>query len=86
MTIKIKAFGTVLITRQDAKDILQAIGVPKDTPVLNFAGVSVANHAFADELGKGLASNFDISKIKLTGANLYVKNSVEAGFSTAAGH
>lgn len=84
MTLKLKKFGKILVTRQDAKDILQVIGVQKDIPILDFAGVRVANHTFADELGKGLVGSFDLSKVKLTGANDYVRNCVEAGFSTAA--
>jgi hypothetical protein len=84
VTLKLKKFGNIFVTRQDAKDILQVIGVQEDTPILDFAGVKVANHTFADELGKGLAASFDLSKIKLTGANDYVRNCVEAGFATAA--
>ena len=84
VTFKLKKFGKVLVTRQDAQDVLQAIGVQEHTPTLDFTGVQVANHPFADELGKGLATCFDLSKIKLTGANEYVKNCLEAGFSTAA--
>ena len=84
VTLKLKQFGKIFVTRQDAKNILQVIGVQEDMPILDFAGVKVANHPFADELGKGLAVSFDLSKIKLTGANDYVRNCVEAGFSTAA--
>jgi hypothetical protein len=83
VTVKLKKFGKFLVTRQDAKDVLQSIGVQGHMPVLDFAGVKVANHPFADELGKGLAMCFDLSKIKLTGANEYVRNCLEAGFSTA---
>lgn len=86
MALKLKQFGKVLVTRQDAKNVLEAIGVHKGTIILDFAGVEVANHPFADELGKGLAVSFDLSKVKLTGANSYVKNCVDAGFSTALAH
>lgn len=83
MTVKLKKFGKVLVTRQDAKEVLQAIGVLEDTPVLDFTGVTVANHPFADELGKGLAASCDLAQIKVRGANPYVQNSIQAGFSTA---
>ena len=87
MTIQLKKFGKALVTRQDAKLVLQAIGVPGDTPSFDFSGVAVANHPFADELGKGLVAYFhvvDLAKVKLIGTNPYVKNCLEAGFSTAA--
>jgi hypothetical protein len=86
MTLKVKDFGKILVTRQDAKVLLQSIGLPGDVPAFDFAGVKVVNHPFADELGKGLIAYFslpDLSKVKLTGANEYVKNCLEAGFSTA---
>jgi hypothetical protein len=80
-------FGACLVSRQDAKDILQAIGVLGVIPNLDFAGVDVANHGFADELWKGLASKLpsssNFANVKLTGMNDYVKNCLEAGFATA---
>lgn len=87
MTVRMKQFGKCLVTRQDAKDVLQAIGVKGLTPgCFDFAGVQVANHSFADELWKGLASKLPpsaLAKVKLTGANAYVKNCLDAGFVTA---
>ena len=86
MTVKMKQFGECLVTRQDAKNILQAIGSFKVISSFDFAGVDVANHGFADELWKGLASKLSYSalaKVKLTGTNEYVKNCLEAGFATA---
>ncbi len=87
MTVKMKQFGEYLVTRQDAKKVLQVIGVPGLLPdCLDFAGVEVANHGFADELWKGLASKLPSSAlvgVKFTGANDYVKNCLEAGFATA---
>jgi hypothetical protein len=89
MTFKMKQFGEYLVTRQDAKDILQAIGVLEVIPSFDFAGVDVANHGFADELWKGLASKLSssaLTKVKLTGTNEYVKNCLEAGFATAVSY
>ncbi len=86
MTVKMKQFGECLVTRQDAKDVLQAIGVLKVIPSFDFAGVDVANHGFADELWKGLASKLPssaLAKVKLTGTNEYVQNCLEAGLATA---
>ncbi len=86
MTVKMQQFGECLVTRQDAKDILQAVGAFDVIPSFDFAGVEVANHGFADELWKGLASKLPssaLAKIKLTGTNEYVKNCLEAGFATA---
>jgi len=89
MTLKMKKFGEYLVTRQDAKIALknlQVIGVTKLIPDLDFTGVEVANHGFTDELWKGLASKFSpsvLSAVKVTGANEYVKNCLEAGFATA---
>lgn len=76
-------FGKLLVTRQDAKNALQLIDNKGPSLTLNFAGVKVANHSFADELGKGLAMSFNLSHVKLTGANQYVKNCLHAGFLTA---
>lgn len=90
MTVKMKQFGEYLVTRQDARKVLQAIAVPGVIPgCLDFAGVEVANHGFADELWKGLVSKLSpsaLAKVKLTGTNDYVKNSLEAGFATAVGY
>lgn len=89
MTIRVKDFGTYLVTRLDAQALLGGIAVSGDTPVFDFAGVTVANHPFADELVKGLISSFpslDLSKIAFVGANPYVKNCLAAGFSSAVDH
>jgi len=86
MTLKLKSFGRFLNTRKDAQDVLAGIAASGCVPKLDFSGVKVANHPFADELGKGLLNNFslpDLSKVELIGANKYVKNCVAAGFSTA---
>jgi hypothetical protein len=88
MAIKMKQFGECLVTRQDAKDVLQAIGVLDFIPKFDFTGVMVANHGFTDELWKGLALQLPssaLAKVKMTGANSYVKNCLEAGLSTAVG-
>lgn len=87
MTIKMKKFGEYLVSRQDARIALQAIGVTGVKPDLDFTGVKVVNHGFADEFWKGLASKISpsaLAELKLIGANEYVKNCVEAGFATAA--
>lgn len=89
MKIKIKKFGKYLLTRSDARALLQRLSAPTDTLVLDFGGVAVANHPFADELGKGLINTLPscgLSKVTLVGANAYVKNCVEAGFSSALDH
>jgi hypothetical protein len=89
MTLKVKKFGKILVTRQDAKNVLMAIHRQKTVPTLDFKGVDVANHPFADELGKGLADRFclaDLCEVRLTGTNPYVQNCLEAGFSTATTH
>jgi hypothetical protein len=86
MTVKLKSFGKFLNTRKDAQNVLVAISTSGCIPKLDFTGVKVANHPFADELGKGLVTAFslsDLSEVKLIGANQYVKNCVAAGFSTA---
>jgi len=86
MTVKMKKFGEYLVTRQDAKIVLQAIGVVGLIPKLDFNGVKVANHSFADELYKGLASQFSpsgLASINVIGANEYVENCLEAGLATA---
>jgi hypothetical protein len=86
MTLKLKSFGKFLNTRKDAQDVLIAISASGGVPTLDFTGVKVANHPFADELGKGLLTAFslpDLSQVELIGANQYVKNCVAAGFSTA---
>lgn len=85
MTLKLNQFGEYLVTRQDAKRVLDAIS-GGGTLVLDFAGVDVANHCFADELGKGLLNCLgfsDLSSVQVSGANPYIKNCVAAGFSTA---
>jgi hypothetical protein len=89
MTIKVKKFGKYLLTRSDARALLQGLDAFSDTLVLDFNGVAIANHPFADELGKGLINGIpscDLAKIALVGANSYVKNCVEAGFSSAVDH
>jgi len=86
MTVKMKEFGEYLVTRQDAKVALQAIGAFGLIPKLDFSGVKVANHGFADELWKGLASKFSASAlpaVEVTGANEYVENCLDAGLATA---
>jgi hypothetical protein len=86
MTLKLKSFGKYLNTRKDAQNVLTVITASGCVPTLDFTGVKVANHPFADELGKGLLSTFslpDLSTVELVGANQYVKNCVAAGFSTA---
>ncbi len=86
MTLSLKQFGEFLITRRDASIVLQAIGNNGDIPILDFTGVDIANHPFADELGKGLMAHYslsDLSCVQVTGATPYVQNGVEAGFSTA---
>jgi hypothetical protein len=87
MTVKMHQFGECLVSRQDAKDILHSIGMLDVIPNLDFTGVEVANHGFADELWKGLASKLpsssNLANVELTGMNEYVKNCLEAGFATA---
>jgi hypothetical protein len=86
MTISMKQFGPCLVTRKAAKSALQAIGVVDVTDILDFAGVLVANHCFADEFWKGIAlqhSASTLAGIKLVGGNDYVNNSLSAGLSTA---
>lgn len=88
MNVKMKKFGEYLVTRQDARIALQIIGATGLIPKLDFSGVKVANHGFADELWKGLASQFSPSalpEIKVIGASKYVENCLEAGFATAIG-
>ena len=89
MTVKVRKFGTYLLTRADAQALLGRVEMSGSPPVFNFEGVAVANHPFADELAKGLVAGFpscDLSKIALVGANPYVKNCLEAGFSSAVDH
>lgn len=79
-------FGECLVTRQSAKEALKTIGVLGVVPSLDFEGVEVANHGFADELWKGLASKVPssaLASVELIGANEYVQNCLEAGFATA---
>jgi hypothetical protein len=86
MTIKIKQFGTVFVTRYRAKKVLKALDFSQGLPALDFSGVEVANHSFADELGKGLLASFaipDLSGIEIHGANGYITNCLDAGFATA---
>jgi hypothetical protein len=86
MTLKLKKFGTVLVTRYDAKSIVKSFGQSSNLPTLDFSGVDVVNHSFADELGKGLMAIFavsDFSKVLILNANSYVYNCLMAGFSTA---
>jgi|HubBroStandDraft_3_1064219.scaffolds.fasta_scaffold1674968_1 hypothetical protein len=90
MTVRMSQFGEYLVTRQDAKEVLQVIGVPGFVPTcFDFTGVEVVNHGFADQLWKGLASKLPssaLAKVKLTGTNEYVKNCLEAGFATAVSY
>lgn len=86
MTLKIKKFGTVFVTRYRAKKVLKALDPCKGLPALDFTGVEVANHSFADELGKGILHCFalpNLSEIQIVGANGYVSNCIDAGFATA---
>lgn len=86
MTIRLKKFGQALVTRQDAHRVLDEAGSSAKPKTLDCTGVSVANHSFADELGKGLISQFGpsvLTEMRLKGANSYVKNGVQAGFFTA---
>jgi hypothetical protein len=87
MTVRIRQFGTVFVTRHRAKKVLRALDPSCGLPTLDFSGVEVANHTFADELGKGLLAHFglaDLSCVGVFGANGYVSNCLEAGFATAA--
>jgi hypothetical protein len=87
VTLCLQQFGQLLITRSDAATVLQALEDKWDIPVLDFTGVDVANHPFADELGKGLMAHYsmpDLSAVQVIGTTPYVQNGVEAGFSTAA--
>jgi hypothetical protein len=85
MTIYMKNFGKNLITRQAAKSLLNQVQV-YETPVLDFAGVDVANHPFLDELGKGIATllpNEKLCSVKIANSNPYIDNCVAAGFASA---
>jgi len=87
MTVEMKQFGAVLVTRYAAKRALKALSSAAGMPTLDFSGVEITNHSFADEFGKGLIACFsvpDLSKFLILGANGYVSNSLQAGFSTAA--
>ena len=85
MTIHMKNFGTHLITRQAAKGLLKSV-ILVEPPVLDFAGVKIANHPFMDELGKGIAAQVHLSNlhsVKVENSNSYIDRSAAAGFATA---
>jgi hypothetical protein len=86
MTIHMKDFGKYLVTRQAAKSLLSTVEM-HDLPVLDFAGVSVANHPFMDALGKGITTQVpfaNLSSIQVNNTNPYIDNCVAAGFATAS--
>jgi hypothetical protein len=86
MTIYMKNFGKFLITRQAAKSLLRSIAL-HEMPVLDFAGVKLANHPFMDELGKGIAARLpheSLYSVKVANTNPYIDNCTAAGFTTAS--
>jgi STAS-like domain of unknown function (DUF4325) len=84
MTLQMSQFGQYLVSRQDAQEILQAVDTNGVVTTLDFGGVEVANHGFADALLKGLASKCSsLAQIKWVGANDYIENSLKAGLATA---
>jgi hypothetical protein len=88
MTIEMKQFGKFLITRQHAKRILGGMRL-HEPPVLDFAGVEVANHPFVDQFARGIAAQLSLSNLKairIENANDYTRNCVNAGFATASAH
>jgi hypothetical protein len=85
MTIHMKDFGKFLVTRQTAKSILETVEFDQAT-TLDFSGVTVANHPFMDELGKGIAAQLspqDLAAVKITNSNPYIDGCIAAGFTTA---
>lgn len=86
MTFKLGQVGKVFTTRKDAQCVLAQIGVSGLAPEqLDFTGVEVANHAFTDELWKGLQFKYGpsvLSTVKTTGTNSHVKSCLAAGLST----